>query len=503
MNQKLLDAIERLGNRLPDPALLFVWALLLVWGLSAALSQVEFTAVDPRDGKPIKVVNQLDPKVLVPFVANSVKTFVEFPPLGLVLVALLGVGVAEHAGFVQAGLKALMRVTPKALLTPALLFVGLLSHTAGDSGYVVVIPLGAVMFAAAGRHPLLGITTAFAGVSGGFSACLVPAGLDPLLQGFTQKAAQIIDPGATVNPLCNWGFMSGSCAMIILIGWYVTDKIIEPRVARMPLDGTDQPPPLEPLSRDEVRGLVVGGSVLAMMLGGLALWCLPANSPWRTEAGDLVGRDAPLMKAIVPLIFLLFLIPGIVYGSLAGTIRSHRDVIKGMTKSMSSMGYYMVMAFFAAQFTAAFAQSNLGVLTAVEGAMQMKKLNLPPQVTIVGIILLTAVLDLLIGSASAKWAILAPIFVPMLMNLGISPELTQAAYRIGDSTVNIVTPLMPYFPLVVVYAQRYVKSTGIGTMVSLMIPYSLLFLLGWTVLLLIWWKVGIPLGLEATYTWPR
>lgn len=503
MNQKLLDTIERLGNRLPDPALLFVWALVFVWGLSALLAPVEFTSMDPGTGQPIRIVNQLQSKSLVPFLVNSVKTFVEFPPLGLVLVAMLGVGVAEQAGLIQAGLKALLKVTPKRLLTPALLFVGLLSHAAGDSGYVVVIPLGAVMFAAAGRHPLLGLTTAFAGVSGGFSASLLPAGLDPLLQGFTQKAAQIVDPQATVNPLCNWFFMSGSVLVIVLIGWYVTDRIVEPRVAGLAIDGTGAPPALEPLTPAEFRGLLVSLGVLGLMFLGLAAWVLSAGDSWRGSDGGLMGHDAPLMKGIVPLLFLFFLVPGVIFGAIAGSIRTHRDVIQAMSKSMGAMSYYMVMAFFAAQFTAAFKDSKLGVLTAVNGALLLQQLNLPPQITIVAIILMTALLDLLVGSASAKWALLAPILVPMLMTVGISPDLTQAAYRIGDSTVNIVTPLMPYFPLVVVYAQRYVKSVGIGTMVSLMLPYSVLFLLGWTVLLLAWWFLGLPLGLGASYTWPR
>ncbi|HBH53675.1 MAG TPA: aminobenzoyl-glutamate transporter [Planctomycetaceae bacterium] len=503
MNQRVLDTIERLGNRLPDPALLFVWALLLVWVLSALLSPISFEAVDPATGQPIRVVNQLTSQSLVNFLTRSVKTFVEFPPLGLVLVAMLGVGVAEQAGLIQAGLKALLKVTPKALLTPALLFVGLLSHAAGDSGYVVVIPLGAVMFAAAGRHPLLGLTTAFAGVSGGFSACLIPAGLDPLLQGFTQKAAQIIDPTAAVNPLCNWFFMSGSVVVIVLVGWYVTDRIIEPRVASMKLDGTDPPQALTPLSPAELRGLLVSLAVLGLMFLGLAIWIIGWGDPWRGKNGQLMSHDAPLMQGIVPLLFVLFLVPGVTFGAISGSIRTHRDVIQAMSKSMGAMSYYMVMAFFAAQFTAAFKESNLGVLTAVNGALFLQKLNLPPEITIVAIILMTAVLDLLVGSASAKWALLAPILVPMLMSVGISPDLTQAAYRIGDSTVNIVTPLMPYFPLVVVYAQRYVKSVGIGTMVSLMIPYSLLFLLAWTLLLLAWWTLGLPLGLGASYTWPR
>jgi len=504
MNQRLLDLIERLGNRLPDPAILFVWALAITWAASAALAPVEFTELDPRSGQPIRVVNQLSGASLVGFMASMVKTFVEFPPLGLVLVSLLGVGVAEQVGFIQALMRALLRATPRKLLTPMLLLVGVISHTAGDSGYVVIIPLGAVMFAAAGRHPLLGLTTAFAGVSGGFSANLFPSGLDPLLQGFTQKAAQIIDPEIVVNPLCNWGFMSVSSLVIVAVGWYVTDVLIEPRVRKLPVDdagGTAAQLPT--LTTAEWKGLFAGLAIMLGLLAGLAATAWPADSVWRAADGDLVGRESPLMKSIVPLLFLFFLLPGLAYGLLAGTIKNHRDVIDGMSKSMGTMSYYLVMAFFASQFTAAFTQSNVGVLLAVKGARLLAALHLPPQVTILGIIALTALLDLVIGSASAKWALLSPIFVPMLMTLGISPELTQAAYRVGDSTANIITPLMPYFPLVVVYAQKYVKSTGIGTLVSLMLPYSLAFLTAWSLLLVAYWGAGIPLGLASSYTYPR
>lgn len=503
MTKRFLDAVEWAGNKLPDPAMLFVWALGITWGLSAALAPMQFQELDPRSQEPIRVVSQLTGTALVGFLANMVETFVKFPPLGLVIVALLGVGVAEHSGFVQAALKGMLRVTPRRLLTPMLLLVAILSHLAGDSGYVLIIPLGAVMFAAAGRHPLLGITTAFAGVSGGFSANFLPSSLDPLLQGFTQKAAQIIDPNISVNPLCNWGFMSISCLVIVGVGWYVTDRIIEPRLQRLPVDGeVIDSTQMGQLSADERRGLKGGFVVLGALLIMLAVAAWPKDSPFRTEDGDLVGREAPLMKAIVPLIFLLFLLPGVAYGYLAGTIKTHRDVVQGMTKAMGSITYYLVMAFFASLFTAAFAQSNVGVLIAVKGANALGTLHLPAQVTVLGIIVLTTMVNLLIGSASAKWALLSPIFVPMLMTLGLSPELTQAAYRIGDSSTNIITPLMPYFPLIVVYAQRYVKTTGIGTMISLMLPYSLSFLACWSVLLLVYWGLGVPLGLQARYAYP-
>lgn len=502
-SQRFLDVVEWLGNKLPDPAFLFLISLMVTWGVSAWLAQMTFTEIDPRSGEPIKVINQLSSTSIVAFMGNMVKTFVEFPPLGMVVVALMGVGVAEQTGFVQAALKALMRMTPRFLLTPMLLFVGILSHVIGDPGYVLVIPLGAVMFMAAKRHPILGITTAFAGVSGGFSASLLPAALDPLLQGFTQKAAQIIAPDIVVNPLCNWGFMSVSCFVIVGVGWFVSDRLIEPRLQRMPVDGDlEIDDTIGQISPREMKGLIAGSTVFIGGLIALALSLWSANSPWRLPDGSLTAREAPIMKAIVPLIFLFFLIPGVVHGYIAGTIKSHRDIVQGMTKSMNSISYYLVMAFFASQFTAAFTQSNVGVLLAIKGANALAELHLWPQFLILGIILLTTVSDLLIGSASAKWALLSPIFVPMLMTLGISAELTQAAYRIGDSTSNVISPLMPYFPLIVVYCQRYVKGTGIGTLTSLMLPYSLCFLVSWTALLMLFWWLGIPLGLQATYTYP-
>lgn len=512
--QKFLDAIEWAGNRLPDPAMLFVWALLITWLASWWLAGVKFTEIDPRkpaptaDGKipplqPIQVHNQLTGTALTSFLINIVKTFVEFHPLGVVLVSLLGVGVAEHTGLINAIIKSLLSVTPRKLLTPMLLFVAILSHSAGDTGYVLVIPLGGIMFASAGRNPVVGIVAAFAGVSGGFSAGVLPSSLDPLLQGITQSAAQIRDPLRTVNPLCNYYFMSTSAILIVAVGWWITDCIIEPRLKGVELDSdAANQPRLEPLAYREVVGLIVSVVALLSALGFLTLACQPADSPFRNTDGQLLEHNSPLMKAIVPLIFLLFLIPGTIYGYVAGTVKSHRDIFAGMSKSMGAMNYYVVLAFFASQFIAAFNISNVGVLMAVKGAAGLETLHLAPQVTIIGIIFISAFLDLVVGSASAKWALLGPIFVPMLMSVGISPELTQAAYRIGDSCVNIITPLNPYFPLVVVYCQRYAKKTGIGTLISLMLPYSLMFMAAWIGLLLIFWASGVPLGLGGVYVYP-
>jgi aminobenzoyl-glutamate transport protein len=420
-----------------------------------------------------------------------------------VLVALLGVGVAEHTGFINAGLKGLLSITPARLLTPMVILVACISHTAADVGYVLVIPLAGVIFFSAGRHPLAGIAAGFAGVSGGFSANFIPSALDPLLQGFTQSAAQIIDPNRLVNPLCNWLFTSLSVGLVMAVGWFITDRVIEPRLAATPIDGdTGDIPKMEALTPVERRGLRAGGLTMLAGLVVLAIWSAPAGSSMRSPEGELTAFTAPLMRSLIPILFLLFLLPGVVYGYVAGTVRSHRDVIQGMSKAMSTMGYYIVLAFCAAQFTAAFGQSNLGALIALKGAGALQALQLPAQVTIIGIIVLSTLVNLLIGSASAKWALLAPIFVPMLMQVGISPELTQAAYRVGDSSTNIVTPLMPYFPLIVVFSQKYYRNTGIGTLVSMMLPYSAVFLVTWTAFLLLFWALGLPLGLQAPYTYP-
>jgi aminobenzoyl-glutamate transport protein len=498
-----LDRVERIGNRLPDPALLFLLLLVVVWVASALLSQVDYQAIDPRTGEPLQVQNLLTGSSLVAFASGMVGTFVNFHPLGVVLVAMLGIGVADHTGFIRAGLRALLAATSPRLLTPMLLLVAIVSHTAADAGYVLVIPLGAVIFQAAGRHPLAGIAAAFAGVSGGFSANFIPSSLDPMLQGITQAGGRLLDPDLVLNPLNNWFFTAASTVVIIGVGWYLTDRVVEPRLARTPVDGDlAGQPALTPLDPAERRGLVA--ALLAMGLGVLALVlsALPVDSAWRGPAGELTESAAGLMKSVVPLIFLLFLLPGVVFGYVAGTVRSHRDIVAGMSSAMSGMGYYIAMAFCAALFIAEFGRSNLGALVALSGAGGLQAAALPAGVTVVGVILITGLVNLFIGSSSAKWALLAPVLVPILMQLGLSPDLTQAAYRVGDSSTNIITPLMPYFPLVVVFCQRYVTRTGIGTVVAMMLPYALGFLTLWTTFLLLYWWIGLPLGLQSSYTYP-
>ncbi len=505
---RALDLIERVGNKLPDPAVLFLLLMVLVWLLSWLLSGISFGELDPRSGEPIRVLNLLEGTALTGFMARMVNTFVTFHPLGVVLVAMLGLGVAEHTGFINAVLRSMLSVTPKALLTPMLVAVGILSHVAVDAGYVLVIPLGAVIFYAAGRHPLAGIAAAFAGVSGGFSATLfLPSSLDPLLSGLTQVAAHLTDTSVQVNPLNNYFFTTASSFLIIAIAWVLTDKVIEPRLQRTAVDGdAAQMPALDELSAAEKRGLLaaIGSMLLVGLLFVLSL--LPETSPWAAPADQVAAGQsrllvsaAPVMQSIVGLIFIFFLVPGIVYGYVAGSVKTHRDVVAGMSKAMSGMGYYIVMAFFCAQFIYAFSQSNLGVLLAIKGANLLQAMGLPMALTVVGIVLLSGTVNLLIGSASAKWALIGAIMVPMLMQLGVSPDLTQAAYRVGDSSTNIITPLMPYFPLIVVFCQKYVKGSGIGTLVALMLPYSISLLALWTLFLIGFWTFDIPLGIGSSF----
>jgi len=364
---RFLNFVEKVGNKLPDPAIIFLFAMLLIWVLSWWFSGINFDAIDPRTGEAIIINNMLASDSLATFLSSMVKTFTGFAPLGVVLVAMLGVGVAEHSGFINTGLKLMLKVTPKQLLTPSIILVAIVSHTATDAGYVLVIPLAGVIFYAAGRHPLAGIAAAFAGVSGGFGANFIPSGIDPLLQSFTQSAAQIINPTMSINPLNNWAFTSASSLFIVLLGWYITDKIIEPRLKNTAVDGeTEDLPAFEDARSDEKRAFFIASAVMVAGIALLAYVSAPADSAMRSADGSLTNFRSPLMQSIVPLIFLLFWIPGAVYGFTVGTFKCSKDMIDAMSKAMHGMSYYIVMAFFCSLFIAAFSKSNLGALLAIK-----------------------------------------------------------------------------------------------------------------------------------------
>jgi aminobenzoyl-glutamate transport protein len=388
-----------------------------------------------------------------------------------------------------------------------LALVAIVSHTGVDAGYVIVIPIGGVLFHAVGRHPVAGIAAAFAGVSGGFSANFIPSALDPMLQSLTQEGGQLLDPDLAVNPLCNWYFMGASSLLVVAIIWFLTDRVIEPRLNRtlhVDADAKDLPTMAAATPR-EITGFACGMATMVAALVGLYLWATVDGSSLADADGNLGTFNAPLIQSIVPILFVLGLLPGIVHGFVAGSLKTLNDIVKGMVESMAGMGHYLVIMFFAAQFVRVFGQSKLGELLAIQGATFLQESGVGASPTIVGLIFLVAIVNLLIGSASGKWGLLSVIFVPMLMELGYSPALTQAAYRVGDSSTNIITPLMPYFPLVVTYCQRYVKRTGIGTLISTMLPYSVTLIVCWSVFLLIYWTIGdltgLPLGYDGGYTY--
>lgn len=487
---KSLAFIEAVGNKLPDPLTLFFIFCLAVIFISAIAAALNVTVVNPGNGETIAAVSLLTPDGIRRIVTEAVTNFTEFPPLGTVIVAMLGVGVAEATGLLAALLRQLILVAPVGLISPTVVFAGVMSNIASDAGYVVLVPLGAIVFLAFKRHPLAGMAAAFAGVSGGFSANLLLSPLDPLLAGLSQSAAQLINPNYQVNATANYYFLTVSTFLVTLVGWYITDKIVEPRLGSYQAEGDA---PLEELSARERKGLRWAGySLLAFIIFILALLLPPQGVLRNPETSAII--PSPFIDGIVFLIAIAFLIPAIAYGKAAGTIRNDKDVAQSMGSAMSSLGYYIALAFIAAQFIAYFNWSNLGVITAVNGANFLRATGITGPPILVLFILLTVFLDLFVGSASAKWAVMAPVFVPMLMLIGYSPELTQAIYRIGDSTTNIITPLMPYFPIVVAFGQKYDKNLGIGTLISLMLPYSLSFLICWTVLFFIWLFFGIPLG---------
>lgn len=491
--QRFLNLIERIGNVLPNPSTLFALLAGVVVLLSWWLSSIGVKVTHPATGQVVPIVNLCSLEGLQRMLTNVVPNFVGFPPLGTVLACLIGIAVAERTGLITAALRLIVLSAPRRLLTPIVIFGGIMSHSGGDVGYVLMIPLGAAIFHTVGRHPIAGLAAAFAGVSGGFSANLLLGTIDPLLAGITQAAAVVVKPGIVVPATANYYFLVAATGLLTVAGTWVTERIVEPRLG--PYTGDAKPEPLVPLSADEKRGLL--WALLAVLgLTGTILWGTLAPGGFLLDPKNPTFLGSYLMKGMIFFIFFYGFVAGLAYGIGARTVRNDHDVVRGMDASMATMASYIVMAFFAAQFLAFFNWTNLGTVLAVKGAEGIRALNLQdsPVLLMVALVLLTAAINLVIGSASAKWTLMAPIFVPMFMLLGYSPELVQGTYRVGDSCTNIITPLMNYFPLILTFAGRYVPRTGIGTMIATMLPYSLTFMVCWTAMLIVWILLGVPLG---------
>jgi aminobenzoyl-glutamate transport protein len=511
-----LGVVERVGNKLPDPVFLFFYLILGLMAISVACAMLGVSAIHPtqvnEDGSPVVITaaSLLSPDNIQRLWVQMPATFTHFHPLGYVLVVMLGAGVAERSGLFASGMRAAVRGAPTALLTPVVALIAMLSNHASDAGYVVLIPLAAILYAAAGRHPIAGIAAAFAGVSGGFSANVTPGQLDALLFGITQQAvnnSQLVD-GLHVNIAGNWYFISVLLVIYLPIIWFVTDRIIEPRLgkwtptAQQAKDFGDEDKPLEPgqkkgLARAGLAALAVVALWAAMTFGpGTPLINEDACPADAMAAGtcSVHATLAPLYQSLVAAFFLLFLFAGWAYGAAAGSIKGHRDLVAMMTEAMKDMGYYLVLAFAAAHFVAMFGWSNLGLIGAVHGAGAIESSGLPLPVVLGLVVIFTGFLNLFIGSASAKWALLAPVLVPMLMLLGVSPEGATAAYRVGDGATNIITPLMVYFPLILIFAQRWQKDFGLGSLTALMLPYSVWLLISGVILTVGWFYLGLDMG---------
>lgn len=487
---RALDVVERQGNKLPQPVTLFVGLITIVLIASAILGSINVSAVHPGTGKEILAVNLLTGEGLAKILTQMVKTFTDFPPLGLVLVVMLGIGVAERSGLIAAALKAFVSSVPARLITFSIVTAGQLSSLAADAGYVVLIPLGAVIFHGMGRHPIAGLAAAFAGVSGGFGANIFLTSLDPLLAGFTQSAARLINESYVVDPTANWYIMAASVPFVSFAGTYATERILEPRLGAYKGEKAQGNEGITPAEKKGLTWAIVSAVLFVIAI----LWMtIPENAILR----DANGRLNPFFTSIVPLMLFLFFIPGLIYGIIVGTVRTDKQVAMMTNEAMSTMGGYIVLAFAAAQFVAYFNWSNIGVIFAITGADLLKSIGFTGVPLLTVFVIVASIINLFIGSASAKWAIMAPIFVPMLMLMGYTPEVTQAAYRIGDSYSNILTPLLPYFPLVVTFAQKYVKDIGIGSIISAMLPFAVSFAVVRILMLIVWVLLGIPVGPDA------
>ncbi|NKX93270.1 AbgT family transporter [Sanguibacter hominis ATCC BAA-789] len=527
--ERALDAIERVGNKVPHPVVIFLGLIVLLvvmshvfyaTGTSVTFEQAYVTEqVDPSaeqlvgeneveapageaqvEEVTVEARSLLTAEGIRFIFTSPVDNFNSFGVVGVIMVAMLGVGLAEEAGLISAFIKRLVKVTPKRFVTFIIVLLGVISSIATDAGYLVLIPLSAAVFRSLGRHPLAGLAAAFAGVGGGFGVNVLITPVDGMLAEITNES--IADPAQHVSITGNLFFGIVSTIVIAVVVTALTELVVEPRLGRY--DESEAPedddaagaaaPADGDLTAVEQRGLRFAGFGLLGVTALVLLLALPSWGPLRNpETGSLV-ESSPLMGSIIFLILLYFFVMGLCYGIGAGTIRGSMDVINPMTKTVAGLAGLFFLLLVISQFIAYFTYSQLGTIAAVNMADALEEANLPTVWLIVGLVAMTAVIDIFIGGVVPKWAIFAPIFVPLFVQLGISPDLAVAAYRVGDSPINVVTPLMPYFALIVIFAERYRRKVGVGSIISLMLPYSVILLLAWTVLLVAWYLLGIPLG---------
>lgn len=501
--QRMLNWTERVGNALPHPATLFALFALAALVFSAVGHVLGWEVIHPGTKEIVRTVNLFSQDGIHRILLEMVDNFTGFAPLGIVLVAMLGIGIAEQSGLINAVIRMMVLNSHSRLLTFVIVFTGILSNVASDVGYVLLIPLAGVIFLAVGRHPVAGMAAAFAGVSGGFSANLVLGTVDPLLAGLSQEAARILDPAYEVNPTANYYFMVASTFVIAFAGTFVTERVVEPRLGKYTGEYKEKENSFDKLSKKEKKGLLMALFTLIAIIFITIIGIIPEDGFFRGSDGGMLS--SPLIRGVVAMLFITAGATGLAYGFTTGTFKNDSDVMKGMAASMKTMAVYLVLVFFAAQFVAYFKWSNLGIILAVKGADLIMSADIGLIPLMILFILLAATINMLMGSASAKWAIIAPIFIPMFMIMGYSPELSQVVYRIGDSVTNVISPMMSFFALIIAFIQKYEPKAGIGTIIAAMVPYSIAFLVIWILLLVVWLTLGIPLGPDAGiyYTLPN
>ncbi len=490
---RILHFVEIGGNALPHPASIFALLAIFVLIISWIGHFFDWTVVHPATQEQVHIQNLLSKEGVHRIFLEMVDNYTGFAPLGIVMVALLGIGIAESSGLVGAAIRLLVLKAPSSLLTFVLVLSGILSNMASDLGYVLIIPMAGIIFHAVGRHPIAGMAAAFAGVSGGFSANLMIGTIDPLLAGLSTESARILDPDYYVLPTANYYFMFVSTFLIAFLGTWVTNKFVEPRLGKY--TGDVEQEPINPLSKKERKALRYTMLLLIGWLGFILATTLPENGFFRGPDNSILR--SPLLKGFIALLFFAAGSLGVMYGLMTGKFKNDSDVVKGMVQSFKTLAAFMVLVFFAAQFVAYFKWSNLGLIIAIEGAHFLQKINIGTVPLLILFVLLSGFINMFMGSASAKWAILGPVFIPMFMIMGFSPELSQAVFRVGDSVTNIISPMMSFFALIIVYFEKYDKKAGIGTLISTMLPYSVFFFIFWTALLIGWVLLGIPLGPAA------
>ena len=504
--QRFLDGVEKVGNMVPHPVVIFLILIGIVIVLSAVLGMfgaaVSFERINP-DTHEIEIASTEIRSLInadgIRFMYESlVPNFMAFTAVGLMIAAMIGAGVAEESGLVTALIHKLVIVSPHWALTYILAFVGILASIAADAGYLVLIPLAGIAYLAVGRHPLAGLALGFAAVASAFTVNMLIKPLDTVLVEFTNDAAHLVDPTSSIGLASNLWFSIASVLFLTVIIAFISDRIIEPRLATYRPESASEGTTTDQgamLGEQESRGLRFAGFGLLGLIVVFCLLTIPSWGPLRNPTtGELIG-NSPFMGGLITLIVLLFLVTGWAYGIGAGTLRTLTEVIGAIEKSIKSMGGTIFLFFVLSQFVAYFTYTNIGTVMALSLSGVLQAANIGALPLLLGFIIVVAIIDLLLTGAIAKWAIFAPVFVPLLMKLGVEPEAVLAAYRVGDSPMNAITPLNAYFALVVGFAQKYDKSAGVGTIVSLMLPYVVWIFVLWTALFAIWKAMGLPWGL--------